>query len=138
MQGAAITLGGVRIGGMVAASVRAHSWIIALIVAYAVYGLSVSTILGHIDTAWPVLYVQYFASKTVVLLVLYGIGRLLHGMLIVRPPRLLDHVRNDFTANPEVRQQMLAGLPLALFVPVFLSVFTSQKSLIPEMNAFGW
>jgi hypothetical protein len=138
MQSAASTLVGTRVGGTILASMRSHSWIIAFIVGYAIYGLLVSTILGHTDTAWPVLYVQYFAPKTLILLVLYGIGRLLYAMLIVRPARLIDHVRNDFAANPEVHRQLLAGLPLALFVPVFLSVFTSQKSLIPELNAFRW
>jgi hypothetical protein len=138
MRTAAGTLGGTSVGGRILASLRSHSWIIALIIGYAAYGLLISTILGHIDTAWPLLYVHYFASKTLILLILYGIGRLLHAMLIVRPARLIDYVRNDFAANPEVHRQLLAGLPLALFVPVFLSVFTSQKSLIPELNPFGW
>jgi len=138
MRATAITLPNTGIGSMLVASTRAHSWIIALIVAYAGYGLIVSTLLARTDTAWPVLYFEFFISKTVLLLSLYVVGRLLHAMIIVRPVRLLDHVRRDFTVNPEVQQQLWTGLPLVIFVPVFLSVFTTQKSLIPELNAFAW
>jgi hypothetical protein len=138
MQGAAITLGGARAGGMVVASMRAHSWVIALIAAYAVCGILISTLLGHADKTWPALYVGFYLSKSLLLLLFYVFARLVHAMVIVRPVRLLDHVRRDFAYNPDVHRQMAAGLPLVIAVPVFFSVFASLKGLIPEINPFGW
>jgi PAP2 superfamily len=132
----AIRVGGV--GGLLLDAVRAHAVIIALVLAYAACGLLISTLLGHSDKTWPALYVGFYFSKSLLLLLFYVFARLLHAMVIVRPARLLEHVWRDFRYNPDVHRQLAAGLPLVIVVPVFFSVFASLKGLIPEINPFTW
>jgi hypothetical protein len=123
---------------MTMASTLAHAWAIALVLVYAAGGLFVSTFLGHFDRAWPFLYFEFYLSKSLFLLLIYVLGRLVHAMVIVRPARLFEHIRRDFAANPEVHRQLAAGLPLVIAVPVFFSIFASLKGLIPEINPFSW
>lgn len=124
--------------GVLAESVRVQSPILKFIFAYGIVGLLTSSLVGRAEEAWPYLYVQFFLSKSALLVLFYVFARLLHGMLIVRPARLLEHIWWDFTGNPDVHRQLAAGLPLALAIPLFLSVFASIKVLIPDINPFGW
>jgi hypothetical protein len=121
-----------------AESARVHAWMVTLVGVYGAFGLLISILIGRSGEAWPLLYVQFFLSKSFYLFLIYALARVLHAMVIVRPARLLEHLRRDFTANPDVHRQIAAGLPLVIFVPIFLSVFASLKVLIPEINPFGW
>lgn len=138
MQSVTSAVRPVTLTGVLVDSARVHSPIFKLIVAYGLFGLLTSSVAGRMEEAWPFLYVQFFFSKSALLVLLYVLARVLHGMLIVRPARLLEHIRWDFTANPEVHRQLAAGLPLVLAIPLFLSVFASLKVLIPDINPFGW
>jgi hypothetical protein len=138
MQSSTATIQIGDVGGAIIESMRAHAPVIALILAYSVFGLLISTLVGRLDEAWPVLYVQFFLLKSLLLLLFYIFGRLLYAMLVVRPARLLEYVWRDFTANPVVHRQLASGMPLVIFVPLFLSVFASLKVLIPVLNPFSW
>lgn len=138
MQSVAVAAGARRVSAAVVDSGRAHAPIAWFVFAYAACGLLISAFFGQAGEAWPLLYIGFFFSKSLVLLLIYVFARLLHAMVIVRPARLFAHVWNDFTANPDVHRQLAAGIPLAILVPVFLSVFASLKVLIPEVNPFGW
>jgi hypothetical protein len=138
MQSVLVAIGAQRVGTAAIDSMRTHAAVIAIVLAYAVCGLLISTLLGHADKTWPALYIGFYFSKSLILLLIYVFARPLHAMVIVRPARLLDHVWRDFAHNPEVHRQLAAGLPLVIVMPVFFSVFASLKGLIPEISPFGW
>jgi hypothetical protein len=138
VQSVAVRAGPRRVSAAFADSARVHAPIAWFIFAYAVCGLVLSTFFGQAGESWPLLYVGFFLSKSLLLLLFYVFARLLHAMIVVRPQRLFEHLWRDFTANPEVHRQLAAGIPLVILLPLFLSVFASLKVLIPEINPFGW
>jgi PAP2 superfamily len=127
-----------RFLAMVKESFSEHRWLLALVGGYGVAALLVSALLGQAHGAWPRFYLSFFASKSIVFLGIFVIIRLLHAMIIVRPERLLQHVWNDFTASAENHLTLARALPFILLLPVFFSIFTSVKVLIPAINPFTW
>jgi hypothetical protein len=138
MQSAAASVAGNRAFILLSEAARSNAPIIWLVLAYAVAGLAFSAFLGQADQAWPILYVSYLLPKSGVLLAVFVLARLLHAMVVVRPPRLIRHVWWDFTANPETHRQLAAGLPLVILLPLFLAAFAAFKVLIPELNFYHW
>jgi hypothetical protein len=63
--------------------------------------------------------------------------RIFYVMLIRRPRQLFRALINDFRdifLNP---RRILTALPLIILMPVFLSLFTSAKNLIPYIHPFS-
>jgi hypothetical protein len=123
---------------MIGASVNEHWWFLVFIAVYASAALLLSALLGHVHEAWPRLYWSFFTTQSFAFLGVFAIARLAHAMVIVRPRHLLRHVWNDFTANAETHRSLARGLPFVALMPVFFSIFSSVKILIPELSPFDW
>ena len=68
--------------------------------------------------------------------VLSVLWRLLYVMIAKRPRRLFAAIAEDFRdvyLNPH---RLLTGIPIFIFLPIFFSLFTSAKNLIPLLNPF--
>ena len=59
-------------------------------------------------------------------------------MVIVRPKNLIGYILHDLRTNYLTRERLLNGLPIILFMPLFMVTFTSFKTLIPIINPFSW
>jgi hypothetical protein len=125
-------------GASILVSFREHTWFAALLLAYAVVAIGISLKWGNPDFKWLRLYVVDFLPKLSFFVVGCLILRVLHALVIVRPRGLTRYIWADLTANPRVHQRFATGLPIVLLLPLFFSIFTSVKILIPAMNPFGW
>lgn len=105
-----------------------------------VYALAIWGVAQAYDA--PTYFATTFYSMTlhwatVFFLLLFVVYRILRLMIVVRPPRLtraiIADIRGFFTW-----ERFLTALPLILLIPVFFSLFTSAKNLIPIVNPFEW
>jgi hypothetical protein len=125
-------------GTSILVAFRDHTWFAALLLAYAVAAVGASLEWGNSDIDWLRLYIVDLLPKLSLLVGACLILRVLHALVIVRPPRLLRYIWVDLTANARVQERFATGLPIVLLLPLFFSIFTSIKTLIPAINPFGW
>ncbi len=118
---------------------REQRYLIPLVAIYiaAVYATASSlnraedvTLLSYLSPDIVPFYVGY--------LLLFFFGHLFYVMAIVRPDRLILYILSDLWHNYLTVRRFATALPVAVFVPAFLSAFTSFKSMIPAINPFSW
>ncbi len=74
---------------------------------------------------------------TVFFLLGFVVCRALYIMIAVRPDRLILTIVHDLKSYI-TRERLLTALPLIILIPVFFSLFTSAKNLIPIIQPFFW
>jgi hypothetical protein len=118
---------------------RGQRYLMAVAVTYiaAVYGAASG--LGRIDdvSLWHY-YSLSIAPFHVVYLLLFILGRLAYVMAVVRPPHITRHFAAEMAGRFFTLRRIVVALPALLFVPAFLSAFTSFKAMIPDINPFSW
>lgn len=70
--------------------------------------------------------------------VAFLVSHAIYVMVFVRPEKLIKYTLNDLRTNFLNKERLLNGLPIILFIPLFMSAFTSFKTLIPIINPFSW
>ena len=120
------------------ATLKLHSWFLGLIGVYLLTTLVVVTSqdLGswislslYSGTAWK-LYGVWILG--------FCLGYPIYVMVIIRPRALIRFLIDDLRDNYLTLERLLsAGLVLAT-LPLFVSVITSMKSLIPDIQAYSW
>lgn len=119
-------------------TLRVHFPFIALVLFYAAATLIVARIYHVTDKAQLSLYSKYFYFILVSLSVLFFISLAIHVMLFVRPDRPIRYLLNELRTNYLTPERLLNALPVLLLMPMFMSAFTSIKSMIPDINPFSW
>ncbi len=118
---------------------REQRYLIPLVV---IYIAGVYAIASSLNRAEDVTLLSYFSPDItpfyVVYLLLFFFGHLFYVMAVVRPDRLTHHLLSDLWHNYLTVRRFAAALPVAIFLPAFLSAFTSFKSMIPAINPFSW
>ena len=84
------------------------------------------------------LYPETIPLTAMVFFMTFFAGHASYVMVFVRPKKLIRYILNDFRTKYLKRERLLNGLPIIIFMPIFMSTFTSFKSLIPILNAFSW
>ena len=129
------------IGGLGAEArriIRAHAWLIAVVLGYACIGLLVARGLGLEEGLSLSIYARGVIKPYSISLVLFLLGYVIYVMVFVRPAQLTRYLLRDFTARFLSFERLFqAGIVLALF-PVFVSIFTSFKMMIPWINPYSW
>ena len=129
------------IGGLNAGArriLRDHAWLIAIVIAYGCIGVLVARALGLEEGLSLSLYARGVVKPYLISLVLFLLGYVVYVMLAVRPKQLTRYIVQDFAARFLSFERLFqAAIVLALF-PIFVSVFTSFKMMIPWINAYSW
>lgn len=117
---------------------RQHAFFMAFILVYVLAFLLEASVLAP-ERIGAKAFTSYFIAYVYLLLfVLYICLYMLYVMFFVRPENLiaviLDGIRNKILP----KKRVLMALPVLLFLPVFLSVFTQIKTMIPLANPFSW
>jgi len=81
---------------------------------------------------WPMLL---FYSLSIVLFLL---GYVFYVMIRVRPRALARYLLETFRDRIFTPTRLVAGVQVLILVPIFTSIFTSMKILIPKIHPFAW
>lgn len=105
-----------------------------------VYGVCVWTLTQIYDA--PAYFTTSFYSTplhwaTFYFIVLFLTYRVLSIMIIQRPHQLTRTILADLQSYFTV-ERLLSFLPLFFLIPIFFSLFTSAKNMIPVINPFSW
>lgn len=117
---------------------RAHLWFLLMIAAYAAALLAISSSRGFGANLSPALYATSAAVATPTFAVAFLLWRTAYIMIAVRPQRLTRHLIDDLRSTALAPERLLAALPIFLVLPVFMSMFSSFKVLIPTIQPFAW
>jgi hypothetical protein len=59
-------------------------------------------------------------------------------MVFIRPARLTRYILTDWKNKYLKIDRVIVALPILFFMPIFISVFTWFKHMIPVINPYGW
>ena len=117
---------------------RVHTILITLIFLYVTALLFIASQYNVIDKISFSLYSKDVQLMTALFLVSFFIGHALYVMAFIRPEKLISYTFQDLWMNYLNRKRILNALPIMLLLPLFMSTFTSFKSMIPIINPFSW
>jgi hypothetical protein len=117
---------------------RLHLWLLLAVFAYAAAALIAVALLDVPDNFSLSLYTDIVALATGVVLLLFLLGHPVYVMLWVRPQQLTRYILADWRERCFTADRLLTALPILVFLPVFISVFTSFKTMIPLIHAYDW
>jgi hypothetical protein len=83
-------------------------------------------------------YSLSIAPFHVAYLFLFLLGRLAYIMAVVRPEGITRHFVAEMGRRFFTLRRLIVALPALVFVPAFLSAFTSFKGMLPAINPFSW
>ncbi len=126
------------LGGQAARIVRCHIWLIAAILIFAVCVQVIPRIYGLEDYIRMSLYVNRLPHMLAAYLITFAICHALYVMLVIRPQHLIEHVIRAYREEFLTFERLANGFLLILLLPLFFSVFTSFKIMVPRFNPFSW
>ena len=127
-----------RVWFEVGRSLREHSLLIALILAYAVFGYCLPLWMGIPTKGADDLYTGYFLAMTAVAAGIFAVCYAIHLKLAVKPANYLSAVRSAAFDRFLTLRRVSMALPVLLIIPLFGATFTNLKVLIPEIVPFSW
>ena len=77
-----------------------------------------------------VLYALFFAS--------FFPAHALYVILVKRPAQPARYILGDLKGRYLTAERLVTALPFLVFMPLFISAFTSMKTMIPVMNPYVW
>lgn len=112
--------------------------LLILIALYAVGGAFWARKLGVGEDFTFNLYSMWMVKVTVLLFLLFTGWRVYSLILFQRPQHLTRTLIADIRQRLFTREKLIAAIPIFLGFMVFISVFTSLKSLIPLTQRYVW
>lgn len=105
-----------------------------------VYGAVVYTMTRIYDA--PAYFTTSFYSTplhwaTMFFIVIFLSYRVFRAMIFVRPKRLTRYLIDDIKSYATL-DRLLTFAPLFFLIPIFFSLFTSAKNMIPIIDPFSW
>ena len=119
-------------------TLRVHSLFIAIVLCYAGALLIAARIYNVLDKTSLSLYSKTLVHMTCACFLFYFTVYGIFVMLFVRPQYPLRYILDNLRINYLTQKRLVNALPVFLFMPVFLSAFTSFKTMIPIINPFSW
>ena len=117
---------------------HAHRWLIGYTLAYALSGLALARLAGLPDHIALSLYSGASLGLLLGYLGAFLLAYPIYVMLWLRPARLIETIIADFRARFLTPERLLGALVVLLVLPLFVSVFTGIKALIPVVHPFAW
>jgi hypothetical protein len=114
---------------------------LAVPVLVAIYGLISWWVAARYSVA-SILSADIYTPELGLLLLVAAIvivsGYLVRIMVFVRPRALIRYLAEDLQKRQKLRERLVLGLPMLVVLPVFFSLFSSMKTLIPLIHPFSW
>ncbi len=107
-------------------------------IAYSLIALVVAALAGLEGAIRFRLYLDGLTVLLPVSALLAAIIYLTHMLLVVRPASPFSQLQKDFHERLQWRERLWVGLPMIPLFSVFMSVFSSWKVMIPELQPFRW
>jgi hypothetical protein len=127
-----------QLGSLIWPELR-HQWLFVVIaIAYVAGVIGVAHAVGRPQAVAISLYSPVMLVLLVIALLALALGHVLYVGIVVRPERPLARIAEDWGSRFQVPQRIIAALPVLLVLPVFMSAFTSMKTMIPLLNPFSW
>lgn len=117
---------------------REHVWFIGIVFAYLLAGLILAWSEGVLEWMSLSLYTDRLFERYAILLGAFAIGYPIYVMAVIRPERLTRYMVDDLRRRIFTVDRLFAGLIVLGLLPLFVSVFTSIKIMIPQVNPFDW
>ena len=119
-------------------AVYAHRWLIGYTLAYLLAGLALAQAAALPERVSLTLY-----SVTSLWLLLLYVGAFvlfypIYVMIRVRPEHLTRTIIADFRSRYLRPERLMGALVVVALLPLFVSVFTGIKALIPVVHPFAW
>lgn len=119
-------------------SIRVHTLFIFIVVFYAGAFFATASLLEVNDDisllTWPKASIITLAVFLFAFFAVYSTC----VMIFIRPDKLIKYIRRELWSNYITKERILNALPVIVFMPLFMSTFSSFKSLIPLINPFSW
>ena len=126
------------LGGHLARGLRRNAWFYGAILLFAAAGQIVSGLYGLEDYFQVMLYLDNLHVILFAFLAAFVIGHAVFVMTVKRPTELVEHLVRDYRERLLLPERLTNGLLLILALPIFFSVFTSFKIMIPRIHPFSW
>lgn len=119
-------------------ALHAHRWLIGYTLGYLLAGLAVGELAALPGRLSLSLYslgsLKVLAGCLLAFVLLYPV----YVMLWIRPRRLTERIMADFRSRFLTAERLWGALIVVALLPLFVSVFTGIKALIPVLNPFAW
>ncbi len=118
---------------------RAHAWFLSIVFGFAAAGFVINIFLHVPGRPSLSLYTDLVARYTALFLGTFLLAiHPLYVMVFIRPARLTRYILTDWKNKYLKIDRVIVALPILLFLPIFVSVFTWFKYMIPAINPYGW
>ena len=138
VQSTAIWLKGREVGIQLKATLHTHALLITLIVAWLAVCMFAAKVFDRADRISLSLYTNGQGLLLILSLIAFLCGHAIYTMVFVRPEHLTKCILNDLRNNYLNIERITVGLPILLFMPMFISAWTSFKTMIPFINPYSW
>jgi len=119
-------------------ALHAHRWLIGYTLAYLLAGLGLAALADLPERVSLSLYsvssLMVFAGCLGAFVLLYPV----YVMLWVRPARLTQTIVTNLRTRYLTADRLMGALVVLAVLPLFVSVFTGIKALIPVLHPFAW
>ncbi len=126
------------LGGHLLRGLRRHAWFYGAILLFTAAGQILSSLYGLEDYFQVALYLENLPVVLFAFFSAFVIGHAVFVMAVKRPDRLVAHLVRDYRERFLLPERLTNGLLLILVLPIFFSVFTSFKVMIPKIHPFSW
>lgn len=117
---------------------RRHLWFVLPVLLYAGFGYLVTWWLGLDGRMSLSLYAAGVWKVFLLTAFLFVLVYPVYVMIVRRPRALIRHMAHDLRTNLLTPERLLSGLIMLAVLPVFISVFTSFKIMIPVIQPYDW
>jgi hypothetical protein len=121
-----------------AAVLRAHSWLVAIVLCYLAAAHLLAGYHGLTQSLSVSVYALVVPQMTATYLLFFALLYVTYVMVVIRPARLIRHLATDIQGNWLIAERLFGGLVMIFILQIFFSIFTSFKSIIPFINPFSW
>ncbi len=126
------------VGREIAKALRTHAVFLILIVLYAAAVLVAGRVSHASERVRLSLYSRTLLTAAFFAMSACILGRAAYVLFTVRPSHPASYTFRDLWEHRPTRPQLIQALPVFLSLPIFMSAFTSMKSLIPDIHPYCW
>jgi PAP2 superfamily len=119
-------------------SLREHSLLLAIILAYVLYGRLLPVFAGVTAKTPDQLYSGLYLGMTAVATLIFGVVYAVHLKIVVKPADYLSALRIAVFERFFTLRRVCIVLPVLLAIPLFGATFTTLKIMIPAVAPFSW
>lgn len=117
---------------------HAHRWLIAFILFFLVCEIVTVQLIELPENISVLRYSTRVQLWTLAFLGIFAFLYPVYVMVFVRPRALIRYIFEDLRTNYLTVERLLGGAIILAFLPLFVSVFTTFKTIIPVTHPYAW